>query len=83
MLGRLEMDIDDCIEAYISMSDRIFTKKRHRLGMRGDIQGRFDTVELENSIKNIIVNARKPPQPPLDVDEKLRSEAQVPGACKV
>jgi hypothetical protein len=27
MLGRLEMDVDDCIEAYTSMFEKIFGKK--------------------------------------------------------
>src|SRR5277367_2576597 len=30
MLGRLRMTIDDCIYAYISLSDRVFQKWRHR-----------------------------------------------------
>jgi len=27
MLGRLRMSIDDCIDAYLSLSDRIFQKR--------------------------------------------------------
>jgi hypothetical protein len=57
MLGRLKMDIDECIAAYTDMSDRIFRKKHHRVRVRtGEIQGRFDTEELERSIKEIIKN---------------------------
>lgn len=54
MLGRLRMDIDDCIAAYVGLSDRIFKKRRHRVTIRGDVQGRFDTEELERAIKDII-----------------------------
>ena len=55
MLGRLKMDIDACIDAYTDMSDRIFQKKHHRVNARnGQIQGRFDSDELERAIKEII-----------------------------
>lgn len=55
MLGRLEMTIDECISAYANLSDRIFQKQRHRVKINGQIQGRFDTAELERSVKEIIV----------------------------
>jgi hypothetical protein len=56
MLGRLQMSVDDCIDAYVSMSDRIFQKKRHRVTIKGKVQGRFDSDELERAIKEIVVN---------------------------
>ena len=55
MLGRLKMDVDECITAYTTLSDQIFQKKRHRVTLRGHIQGRFDSDELERVIKEIIV----------------------------
>ena len=55
MLGRLEMTIDECISAYATLSDRIFQKQRHRVKINGQMQGRFDTAELERSVKEIIV----------------------------
>ena len=55
MLGRLEMDIDECISAYTTLSDRVFQKQRHRVKINGQIQGRFDTAELERSVKEVIV----------------------------
>ncbi|KAI9893041.1 MAG: hypothetical protein M1814_000925 [Vezdaea aestivalis] len=54
MLGRLEMDIDECIEAYVALSDRVFRKKQHRIKMNGQVQGRFDTAELEQSIRDMM-----------------------------
>ena len=54
MLGRLRMSVDDCIEAYLSLSDRIFQKKRHRVTMKGNIQGRFDSEELARVVKEVI-----------------------------
>jgi hypothetical protein len=55
MLGRLQMTVDECIDAYISLSDRIFQKRRHRVTIKGNIQGRFDSDELERAIKEIVV----------------------------
>lgn len=54
MLGRLQMSIKECIDAYVSLSDAIFQKKKHRLSLRGKTQGRFDHKELERCVKQII-----------------------------
>ena len=54
MLGRLEMNIDECISAYTDLSTKVFQKQRHRVKINGKIQGRFDTAELERSVKEII-----------------------------
>ncbi|OBT70958.1 hypothetical protein VF21_10052, partial [Pseudogymnoascus sp. 05NY08] len=56
MLGRLQMTVDDCIGAYVSLSDRVFQKRRHRVTIKGNVQGQFDSVELERAIKEIIVS---------------------------
>lgn len=55
MLGRLRMAVDECIDAYVSLSDRIFQKQRHRVTIKGQVQGRFDSDELERAIKEIVV----------------------------
>ena len=60
MLGRLQMSIDECIDAYISLSDRVFQKRRHRVTIKGNVQGRFDSDELERGIKEIVVRQRLP-----------------------
>jgi hypothetical protein len=49
------MTIDDCIDAYVSLSDKVFQKTRPGFTIRGNVQGRFDTKELEAVIKQIIV----------------------------
>lgn len=54
MLGRLKMNINECIDAYLSLSDRIFQKKRHRVKINGNIQGRFDSEELARAVKEVI-----------------------------
>jgi hypothetical protein len=54
MLGRLKMNIDECIDAYLSLSDSIFEKKRHRVTVKGKIQGRFDSEELARVVKKVV-----------------------------
>ncbi|KAF2015348.1 FabD/lysophospholipase-like protein [Aaosphaeria arxii CBS 175.79] len=54
MLGRLKMSVADCIKAYLSLSDRVFKKKAHRVTIKGMIQGRFDSDELVRAIKEVI-----------------------------
>ncbi|RYP25003.1 hypothetical protein DL765_000231 [Monosporascus sp. GIB2] len=54
MLGRLEMSVNDCIDAYASMMDGIFRKKARRFKLNGSVQARFDTAELERCIKSIV-----------------------------
>ena len=45
------MSIDECIGAYLSLSDRIFQKEKHRVTIKGNIQGRFDSEELARAVK--------------------------------
>jgi hypothetical protein len=54
MLGRLKISIGACIDAYLSLSDRVFQKKRHRVTVKGKIQGRFDSEELTLAVKEIV-----------------------------
>ena len=75
MLGRLKMSIEECINAYISFSDTVFQKRRHRFTLRGKIQGRFDTPALERAIKQILV------QHGFSEDELLRDHTD--STCKV
>lgn len=75
MLGRLQMTIEDCITAYVNLSDRIFKKQRHRVTIKGTVQGRFDTDELERAIKEIVVQSGLP--------EDALLWDNVPARCKV
>ncbi|KAK3203447.1 hypothetical protein GRF29_112g1348125 [Pseudopithomyces chartarum] len=55
MLGRMKMSVDDCIEAYIELSDQVFRKKRFLpLRMTGKVQGRFDSKVLEDAVKTYL-----------------------------
>ena len=75
MLGRLEMTIDECIDAYLHLSDEIFQKKAHRVTIHGKIQGRFDSKKLEEVIKEVIRKGKLPE------NTLLKSEGE--GLCKV
>jgi patatin-like phospholipase/acyl hydrolase len=54
MLGRLGMTVDECIDAYTSLSDKVFMKTSHRVNIKGKLQGRFDAGKLEEAIKQIL-----------------------------
>lgn len=55
MLGRLEMNIDECIEVYQELSRVVFKPTRHfALSLTGTVQARCDTSALETEIKNIV-----------------------------
>ncbi len=75
MLGRLKLSIDECVVAYLSLSDRVFEKKRHRVTVRGSIQGRFDSKELELAVKEVITKQG------LDKDALLKDVSE--NTCKV
>jgi hypothetical protein len=55
MLGRLQMTIEECIEAYVSLSEKVFEKKAHRVMVNGKTQLRFDAIALERAVKEILV----------------------------
>lgn len=54
MLGRLKMSVADSITAYLALSDRVFRKSRHRVTVKGKVQGRFDSEELARAVKEVI-----------------------------
>lgn len=59
MLGRLEMDVDECITAYTGMFKTIFEKKGLPVHMwSGKVKGRFDSAVLEESIRKIVTERK-------------------------
>jgi len=74
MLGRLKMDTEDCITAYLQISRDVFQPKKKRfdiLGRASDalkVRGRFDSEALKKGIQKIVVQAGE------DVDSKLKAE---------
>jgi patatin-like phospholipase/acyl hydrolase len=75
MLGRLRLSVDACMDAYVEMSDRIFSKKRYRLKLNRQVQCRFDWEELEKCVKEVLVGLG------MDADALLRDEPRA--KCKV
>ena len=71
MLGRLQMDIQECIDAYSELSRRVFSKKGLPVDLRGHIQGRYKASVLESAIKDIIKASNLPVDEPLN-DRKDR-----------
>jgi hypothetical protein len=57
MLGRLEMDIGDCISAYTDLMETVFTKQlgRSPLSFTGTIRSRFDTKKLKSAVEQVII----------------------------
>ena len=72
MLGRLEMDVQPCIDAYSELSRRIFSKKGLPVDWRGHVNGRYKASELEDAIKMIVKGSGSPEDAPLN-DGKGRS----------
>ena len=57
MLGRLEMDIEECIEVYNDLFEVVFGKKKKRSPLNffsGSIQARFDSAVLEDHVKQVL-----------------------------
>lgn len=54
MLGRLEMDVDDCIKEYTSMFKMIFGQKVLPVTPLGKVKGRFDSTILEQCVGKIL-----------------------------
>src|SRR5271154_2300168 len=57
MLGRLELSVDECIDAYEQLCPKVFSKRwsSKTLGRAiGRVDGRFDHKALENGVKGIL-----------------------------
>ena len=56
MLGRPEMNVDDCISAYKKVMESVFGEKPSWLpiGWTGGIKARFDSTRLKNAIEDVI-----------------------------
>ncbi|EXJ96195.1 hypothetical protein A1O1_01321 [Capronia coronata CBS 617.96] len=54
MLGRLQMSIDECIEAYLSTMDDVFRRNHLGVSVSGKVRGRFSTKALTRHIESII-----------------------------
>lgn len=48
------MSVGECIDAYASPSKRVFRKTRHRMTIKGQVQGCFDAEELARAVKEAV-----------------------------
>src|SRR5437667_2994704 len=51
----MQMTVDECIDAYTPLSNKVF-EKSIGVTIKGKIRGRFDTAELEQAVKQILTN---------------------------
>ncbi|KAH6889761.1 hypothetical protein B0T10DRAFT_40027 [Thelonectria olida] len=56
MLGRLQMDVGECIAAYTELMESIFGQqlRRFRLSLSGKIKSRFDSKKLKKAIEAVV-----------------------------
>jgi hypothetical protein len=56
MLGRLEMDVDECINAYSDLAAAVFGVKLNSIpvNFKGGIKARFDSAKLESAIQKVV-----------------------------
>lgn len=64
MLGRLEMDVDECIDTYTRMFTSIFGKRGLPVNQLGNIKGRFDSIALEECVRDILKQRGRPETEP-------------------
>lgn len=56
MLGRLKMDVDECITAYSDLAATVFGEilRRILVNVKGNVKPRFDSTKLENAIQKVV-----------------------------
>ena len=59
MLGRLEMDVDQCITAYSELAEAVFGEKLSRfpVAINGNVKARFDSAKLESAIRKVVMQS--------------------------
>ncbi|KAK4692774.1 hypothetical protein P7C71_g4499, partial [Lecanoromycetidae sp. Uapishka_2] len=55
MLGRLRMDVQECIDTYLEMADGVFSKVHHLpVNLRGRTHGRYNQDALREAIEHVV-----------------------------
>jgi hypothetical protein len=56
MLGRLEMDVDECITAYNELAEAVFGQKLSSFpfNVKGKVKARFDSTKLDKAICKVV-----------------------------
>ncbi|RSL69726.1 hypothetical protein CEP54_002125 [Fusarium duplospermum] len=68
MLGRLEMDVDECISTYSNLIAEVFSEKKHWLpfNLLVTVQSRFDSKKLKVAVEKVIRDRGLDPSEQLD-----------------
>ncbi|KAL5116347.1 hypothetical protein ACEQ8H_005695 [Pleosporales sp. CAS-2024a] len=63
MLGRLEMDVDECITAYSELMQTVFVEKVSRLpiSLSGKVKARFDSKKLKGAVEAAVSRTKASP----------------------
>jgi hypothetical protein len=71
MLGRLEMDVDECITAYSKLADDVFKEKLSSFpfNLMDNVTSRFDSSKLEKATRQVVVQSGKASETDLLNDE--------------
>ena len=76
MLGRLRMDVQECIDIYLELADKVFSKVHHLpVNLLGRTQGRYNQEAMETAIVGILKRKNMSPDALMKDDD--------PFACKV
>jgi hypothetical protein len=56
MLGRLGMDVDECITAYSELAEVVFGQKQRPFpfNVKGKVTARFDSAKLEKAVRKVV-----------------------------
>ena len=80
MLGRLGMDVDECITAYNELTREVFGSTRHLVrmpvNMKGEISSIYDSQKLRNAIERVLESRNVPKT------ELLNNHAETSGRCR-
>ncbi|CAI6342365.1 unnamed protein product [Periconia digitata] len=62
MLGRLEMDVDECIDAYSELAAAVFGEKLTPIPVKieGEVKPQFDSARLETAIRKVVTRGGAP-----------------------
>jgi len=63
MLGRLEMDVDECIAAYVKLMATVFEKRYNTLPVNWfwNIQPLFDSEKLRVAVEEVVKSCGRSP----------------------
>jgi hypothetical protein len=77
MLGRLRMSVDDCIDAYVKLMERVFKRRENIsfVGFLGGVKPRFSSDGLKEAITEVLKERKIAP-------DELFENGQQQG-CKV